>query len=427
MAGKSTKSYRLGVRVLIKGRACEGGSTSPCKITQTYFPPPAEALDLGWTPAQMMDGCRRVPQEDLTEELKLRLLAAGLTQLQIAELFCFSRAKRNRIRQEAMANLPDDDPEADLEPPEDDDMTEDDDMAAAIKLASFEEAEQYGIKLPEPREETEDMSMTFAKGLVIGMPAREALEKCLPARPKEITKDLLQICVDGGLNREEIAVGFGTTVNRVKQEACKRQFKFPRQPRALPGSAEKEVAAANQDTALTGTKVEALTDDYAAMDDAVKAVLEREEDLAASLSAFTPASNAGQVPPPEPDVKLWPPETPAPEPEPEPNIWARRFGVIDKNDGPELSISKHGKLTIRRVEMDTDLRYVFDFDAEYRHCRVEAFPQGMKITKSPSESRAYSCSLRQLTKELEALGTSFPARYRLDPETMIGERVGVEA
>lgn len=196
---------------------------SACRVTQGYFPPPDEALDLGWTPAQMMEGCRRVPQEELTDELRTRLLTAGLPLAQIAELFCFSRAKRNRIRQEAIANSPDDDPEAVLEQLEDDDTMEDDEMAAAIKLASLEEAKQYGIKLPEEGNKT----MKFHEAVLSGqMDPRQAIIKCEPSERGDITKEVLDKCAAVGMTAKEIAPGFRVKESLIYNECWRKNVKL---------------------------------------------------------------------------------------------------------------------------------------------------------------------------------------------------------
>jgi len=68
--------------------------------------------------------------------------------------------------------------------------------------------------------------MTFVEALDIDMPVRDAFEKCDPARFKDITYDRLNICVDGGLNRDEIIQAFGTTNSSLVKAASKVKFKF---------------------------------------------------------------------------------------------------------------------------------------------------------------------------------------------------------
>lgn len=243
--------------------------------------------------------------------------------------------------------------------------------------------------------------ITFAKALVIGLPAKEALENSMPSTTKEVTKELLQLCADGGLDAKETSLGFGTSRSTIYLLAKKYRINFPRKPRGEvdyidkgagdntgAGEGAKNEGAGEQQTGAGGHK---------AIDAALAAILQRETDQAKALSAFNPG------------------ERPQPS-------WAHRFGLVTPKEGPELAVTKHGKLTIRRVDMDTDLRYVFDFDEKFTLCRVEALPQGMKLTRS-KEGAAFSCSMRKLMRELELAGLAFPVRYRLDPATLIGELV----
>lgn len=171
------------------------------KITRTYFPTPAEALDLGWSPEKILADCRRMPKEDLTEELRARLLTAGLTPLQIKTLFPFSRRQLQMMRQEAQS------------------------------FRDFAEGEDGDMK-PEKKPE-EPVKLTFAEGLRQGLSPRTALEVCEPARARDIRSELLQQCVDGGLTRDEIAKGFGTTLKMLNNTATKVRFKWPRLPRSI--------------------------------------------------------------------------------------------------------------------------------------------------------------------------------------------------
>ena len=395
MGNKSAKSYRRGHTVLLKNREVAPPAPSPCRVTRAHFPTPAEALGMGWTPAQIMAGCRRVPREDLTDGLHARLLAAELTERQIAELFCYSKAYANRIRLSAEWNKPPDECGAEeaLDLPQGDDAMEDDDMAAAIKLASLEEARQYGIKLPESREEKKDMSMTFAKALVIGMPPREALETCLPSRLKDITKELLQACVDGGLTRDEIAKGFGTTMSSLVWKASQVNFKFPdgrkRQQRETPGPAG-EAGAANQG--------------------------------AGGEAPLTPGAAAGNAPPGAAAITGGSPPAP---PAPEPDDWAFTFGEGRKETGPELAIYSDGRIMIRKVSMPVDTQYLFKFNRDFTMCRIESSPEGVKVHWKGTEG--IESRIRPLANQFHKLGMKFTVRYRLDPATLIGERVGADA
>lgn len=355
---------------------------SPCRVTQGHFPDPAEALALGWTPAQIMANCRRMARDNLTPELERHLLVAGLTPEQVRELYRHWRSYISSMRNLARMN-------------KDDDLHE---------------------------KESVKMSITFDKVLAIGMPPKKALEECLPARLKDITKEHLQACVDGGLTVEEIAKGFGTTKSSVNWKAGAVKFKFREARRqggdgANKGSTDTPEVPPAGDTPAGGAM--AGGDEVAAA--AATTVAVAHANKAAAVRTPTPEELAAMF-----EDSGRPAETvPKPEPispAPVANPWTRRFGITSKFEGPELMVCKDGKLMIRRVDMDVDLRYAFDFDVEFRRCRVTDCPQGMKIWKPKDEVKIFSCSLRQLAKELAALGLKFPVRYRLNPETMEGDR-----
>jgi hypothetical protein len=66
----------------------------------------------------------------------------------------------------------------------------------------------------------------FAHAIKYGMNPRKALEKCPPAAPKDITKELLEKCVEAGLGVPDIAQGFGTIRGTIYTYAAKCGFKF---------------------------------------------------------------------------------------------------------------------------------------------------------------------------------------------------------
>ena len=159
-----------------------------------------------------MADCRRMPQEELTGDLARRLRAHGLTAGQVVELYRHSRAYLARMRQTAREQR-----EAENDVGGDADM-------ASVKFASVNEAEQYGVKLPEKEKAT----MKFHEGLDAGMAPAKALETCERSRLKDITVERLQACVDAGLSKDEIAKGFGTTLASLKWQASQIKFKFPK-------------------------------------------------------------------------------------------------------------------------------------------------------------------------------------------------------
>ncbi|MDR7867790.1 MAG: hypothetical protein RIN56_13330 [Sporomusaceae bacterium] len=168
-------------------------------MTQSYFPPPDEALDLGWPPERIMSDCRRLPREELTPKLKARLLAAGLTESQVKELYRHSRSWINSIRSHIAGG-------------------------GQRHEASEKDIDLYGF---DQTKREERCSMKFHEGILAGMAPTKALETCEPSRMKDITVEGLQACVDAGLSREEMAKGYGTTPASLSWKASQMKFKFP--------------------------------------------------------------------------------------------------------------------------------------------------------------------------------------------------------
>jgi hypothetical protein len=222
---KSAKSHRLGVRVLIKDREVETGCINPCRVTFAQFPDPAAALDLGWTPSQIMADCRRMPKEELIPELRQRLLSAGLTAKQVDELYQHSRARIGAVRKMFW------------EKREAEKMQEEEDNVHDQWAEKEEDHMALGIKLPEEKEEVK--AMKFHEALTVGMAPAKALETCEPSRMKDITVEGLQACVDAGLSRGEMAKGFGTTMSTLTWKASQVKFKFP----SKRGSSNKDAPA----------------------------------------------------------------------------------------------------------------------------------------------------------------------------------------
>lgn len=397
MASKSPKSYRVGVSLPIHGRGNEAPPPSPCRVSHAHFPDPTEALALGWSPAQIIDGCRRCPRDELTPKLQQRLLAAGLTPAQIGTLFRFSRAQ---IR--------------------------------SVRAVPWEQQTDENV-IEKPREENEDMGdpLTFAKALVIGMPARKALEESLPSTTKDITKELLQACVDGGLSSSEIAQGFGVSRANLYNICSKFRFKFSkRQSAEEPGRGAGEDGAAGGGEGGAGDGGQppgAVAGEEVAK--ALQAILERDAEQAKASSVFTPLPadpGAAHTPTAEeladlmgaggqPGPKAGDAPTPADE-------WPFSFGVSRPEAGPLLTIYADGRILIRQLPLPTNTLYVFKFNADLTRCRIEKSPEGTKVRAKDNEG--IEGRLRRMADKLVEVGLKLPARYRLDPQTLIGERVG---
>lgn len=73
----------------------------PVKVTYGYFPDPAEAVKMGWTVAQILSDCKRMPREALTPELRKTLLHHGLTLAQIDLLYKFTESQLARFKDTA--------------------------------------------------------------------------------------------------------------------------------------------------------------------------------------------------------------------------------------------------------------------------------------------------------------------------------------
>lgn len=74
---------------------------SSLKVSYGFFPDPAQALDLGWTADKIMAECKRMPREDLTDDMKQTLIDRGLSLSQVKELYPYSKYKLARVRKSA--------------------------------------------------------------------------------------------------------------------------------------------------------------------------------------------------------------------------------------------------------------------------------------------------------------------------------------
>lgn len=341
-------------------------SVGPVKISHQHFPDPAEALALGWTAKQIMDGCKRMPKDDLTDELRQRLLDCGLSPWQVKELYKHCRAALEAHKAHKRRENEDEEPGRSFE-----------DMA-------------------DTQEKT-----TFLDGLAAGLTPRMALEQCAPASIKEFTKEIAERLASAGFSGEEMAHAFGTPNGSMRVKLSKLGVKLGHKSRPKPQ--EEELAAGG---IVTGAGLPLVGEPGDILTSAAK--------ISAETLREAACESADKI-----IVNVINSDTGAPADEEE---W-QRFGLSQETEGPMLVIHKDGKLWIRRVDMDTELRYVVDFNKSFSRCRVVDHPRGKKLTKT--EKNSFCCTVRLLLKQLTELGISLPLRYRLDPETMEGERVEV--
>ncbi len=199
----NVKSHRLGIPVPPASRT-PAPVPSACRVTQGYFPPPDEALDLGWPPERIMSDCRRMPREELTPKLKMRFLAAGLTESQVKELYRHSRSWINSIRSHIAGGG----------------------QRYETSGKDVDPYEFYQTK----REER--CSMKFHEGVLSGqMDPRQAIIKCEPSDRTDITKEVLEKCAAAGMTAKEIAPGFRVKDSLIYNECWRQKVKLLKKPR----------------------------------------------------------------------------------------------------------------------------------------------------------------------------------------------------
>lgn len=78
--------------------------------------------------------------------------------------------------------------------------------------------------------------MNFAQAIDMGVAPATALKNNQAATVKDITKERLELCRDGGLNAHEIAAGFSCSTATIYQHCSKHRVSM-RQPRPVPPAA----------------------------------------------------------------------------------------------------------------------------------------------------------------------------------------------
>lgn len=87
---------------------------------------------------------------------------------------------------------------------------------------------------------------------------------------------------------------------------------------------------------------------------------------------------------------------------------------------PNLMISQCGDVTLAGLgEIDTVYEYELQFTADFKICKVDDVPKGI-VLRASGASRRYRGQCRAAARAIESAGIGLPAKYRLEPETMIG-------